>query len=91
MAGKCPFCGHRNMAAKQVEYLYRIGEQLMMVTDVPCLECEFCGEQYFEATVLKCIEADFQAIQSAGKKPMKTIQVPVEAFPSLMKAAAIGR
>ena len=83
MAGKCPFCGHRNMAAKQVEYLYRLGERFMMVTDVPCLECEFCGEQYFEAAVLKRIEADFMAIQNTGKKPMKTIQVPVEAYSNL--------
>ncbi|MBF0156365.1 MAG: type II toxin-antitoxin system MqsA family antitoxin [Magnetococcales bacterium] len=83
MAGKCPFCGHRNMAAKQVEYLYRLGEQFMMVTDVPCLECEFCGEQYFEAAVLKRIEADFLAIQHSGKKPMKTIQVPVETYSNL--------
>ncbi|MBF0176445.1 MAG: type II toxin-antitoxin system MqsA family antitoxin [Magnetococcales bacterium] len=83
MAGKCPFCGHRHMVARQVEYLYRFGERFMVVTDVPCLECEFCGERYFESTVLKRIEADFHAIQSTGKKPMRTIQVPVEAYSSL--------
>jgi len=55
----------------------------MIVTDVPCLECEFCGEQYFAATVLKRIEADFHAIQNMGKKPMNTIQVPVEAYSNL--------
>ncbi|MBF0186035.1 MAG: type II toxin-antitoxin system MqsA family antitoxin [Magnetococcales bacterium] len=83
MAGKCTFCGHQNMAAKQVEYLYRLSDRLMMVTGVPCLECEFCGEQYFDAAVLKRIEADFQAIQHTGKKPLRTIQVPVEAYSSL--------
>ncbi len=83
MDGQCPFCGHRHMAAKAVEYLYRSGERLMVVTDVPCLQCDFCGEQYFEAAVLKKIEADFHAIQSAAKKPLKTIQVPVEAFANL--------
>ncbi|MBF0098335.1 MAG: type II toxin-antitoxin system MqsA family antitoxin [Magnetococcales bacterium] len=83
MAEKCPFCGHQNMAAKQVEYLYRLGERFMMVTDVPCLECEFCGEQYFDAAVLKRIEADFQAIQHTGKQPLRTIRVPVEAYSSL--------
>ncbi|MBF0295905.1 MAG: type II toxin-antitoxin system MqsA family antitoxin [Magnetococcales bacterium] len=83
MTGKCPFCGHRNMADKQVEYLYRSGERFLVVTDVPCLECEFCGEQYFEAVVLKKIERDFVAIQNTGKKPMKTIMVPVEAYAGL--------
>ncbi|MEO5328964.1 MAG: type II toxin-antitoxin system MqsA family antitoxin [Magnetococcus sp. THC-1_WYH] len=83
MTGKCPFCGHRNMVDKQVEYLYRSGERFLVVTDVPCLECEFCGEQYFEAVVLKKIERDFVAIQNTGKKPMKTIMVPVEAFAGL--------
>lgn len=83
MTGKCPFCGHRDMVAKQVEYLYRSGERFLVVTDVPCLECEFCGEQYFEAVVLKKIERDFLAIQNTGKKPMKTIMVPVEAYAGL--------
>ncbi|MBF0437251.1 MAG: hypothetical protein HQL77_18065 [Magnetococcales bacterium] len=55
----------------------------MMVTDVPCLECEFCREQYFEADVLKRIEADFQAIQNTSKKPMRTMQIPVEAYANL--------
>ena len=68
------------MVARRVEYLYRTGEQLMMVTDVPCLACAFCGEQYFAAAILKRIEADFQAIQNAAKRPTKIIQVPVEAF-----------
>ncbi|MEO5369294.1 MAG: YgiT-type zinc finger protein [Magnetococcus sp. DMHC-1] len=71
------------MADKQVEYLYRSGERFLVVTDVPCLECEFCGERYFEAVVLKKIERDFLAIQNTGKKPMKTILVPVEAYADL--------
>ncbi len=83
MQAKCPFCGHMNMVAKNVQYLYRSGERLMLVNDVPCLQCEFCGEQYFEAAVLRRIEADYQAIQNASKQPAKTIQVPVEAFADL--------
>ena len=61
MTKQSPVCGHQNMAEQNVEYLYRVGEQLMVVTDVPCLECEFCGEQYFKSVVLKRIEVDFQA------------------------------
>ena len=80
MDRQCPFCGNRNMAAKRVEYLYRDGGRFMVVNDVPCLECEFCGERYFEAAVLKTIERDFFAIRSSDKKPLRTIQVPVEEF-----------
>ncbi|OSM01600.1 type II toxin-antitoxin system MqsA family antitoxin [Magnetofaba australis] len=83
MSDPCPFCGHQQMDSKQVEYIHRSGEQLMVVTEVPCLECEFCGERYFEAKVLKRIEADFEAIQSGARKPVKTIQAPVEAYSSL--------
>ncbi|MBF0159857.1 MAG: YgiT-type zinc finger protein [Magnetococcales bacterium] len=43
MTGKCPFCGHRNMVSRQVEYLYRSDEGFLVVTGVPCLECEFVG------------------------------------------------
>ena len=80
MTEQCLFCSHRNMADKHVEYFYRSGERFLVVTDVPCLECEFCGEHYFEAAVLKKIERDFVAIQNTDKKPMKTITVPVDAF-----------
>ena len=68
------------MTGKKVEYLYRNGEQLMVVMGVPCLQCEFCGEQYFEVAVLKKIERDYYAIQNTAKKPLKTITVPVEVF-----------
>ncbi len=78
------------MVAKQVEYFYRSGEQFMVVIDVPCLECEFCGEQYFAAAVLKRIEADFQAIQNSGKKPSRTIQVPVELFSEIAEMGHPG-
>ena len=88
MAGQCPFCGHRNMTAKQVEYLYRSGERFMMVTDVPCLECEFCGEQYFAAAILKRIETDFHAMQNSGKRPTRIIQVPVEVFSEIAEMGA---
>jgi len=55
----------------------------MIVNDVPCLECEFCGEEYFEADVLKIIESDFQAIEANSKKPQRLIEVPVEDFASI--------
>ncbi|MBF0614286.1 MAG: YgiT-type zinc finger protein [Magnetococcales bacterium] len=52
------------MADKQVEYLYQSGERLLVVTDVPCLECAFCGERYFEAVVLKRLDFTVKEHQS---------------------------
>jgi len=50
----------------------------MIVNDVPCLECDYCGEEYFEAAVLKKIEDDFQDIEVAPKQPQQVIEVAVE-------------
>ncbi len=49
----CNFCGNKNFREKQTQYIYRHNEQLLIVEDVPCEECEYCGEQYFKAKVLK--------------------------------------
>lgn len=65
---------------KKVQYIYRHDDKYLIVNDVPCEECEYCGEQYFKAQSLKKIEADFNKIYISGKKPKKKIQVPVEEF-----------
>lgn len=52
----------------------------MVVNNVPCLECEYCGEQYFKANIVEAIEKDFKAIQGRKKKARKTLKVPMEEF-----------
>jgi len=76
----CSFCGNRNFKNKQVQYIYRQGQDYLIVNNVPCEECEYCGEQYFEARSLKMIEADFNEIHRLGRKPSRRISVPVEEF-----------
>ncbi len=76
----CNFCGNKNFRMKKVQYIYRHDDKYLIVNDVPCEECEYCGEQYFKAQSLKKIEADFNKIYISGKKPKKKIQVPVEEF-----------
>ena len=76
----CSFCGNKNFREKTVQYIYRHDEQLLMVNNVPCEECEYCGEQYFKGVDLEKIEADFRAIYSSGKKVKKEVAVPVEEF-----------
>lgn len=79
----CNFCGNTNFKIKQVQYIYRHNNQFLIVNDVPCEECEYCGEQYFEASVLKRIEKDFMDIYLNGKKSKQLIEVPVEEFAEL--------
>ncbi|MBI5789027.1 MAG: YgiT-type zinc finger protein [Candidatus Schekmanbacteria bacterium] len=76
----CNFCGHKIFRKKQVQYIYKHNERFLMVNDVPCEECEYCGEQYFQAEVLKKIEQDFQDIYFSGKKAKKEVKVPIEEF-----------
>lgn len=76
----CNFCGNKNFNKKLVQYIYKHDEKFLVVNNVPCEECEYCGEQYFEARVLKKIEKDFQDIHFAGKKAQREVKVPVEEF-----------
>jgi len=52
----CNFCGNKNFRIKKVQYIYRHDGKFLIVNDVPCEECEYCGEQYFKSDVLKKIE-----------------------------------
>ncbi len=80
MNPKCNFCGNKNIRNKRVQYLYKHDGKFLLVNNVPCEECEYCGEQYFEAKVLKKIEKDFKEIYDLGKKAKMEVQVPVEEF-----------
>jgi len=79
----CNFCGNKNFKLKKVQYIYRHDGKFLIVNDVPCVECEYCGEQYFKADVLKKIENDFMEIHAIGRKPKQLIQIPIEEFTEL--------
>ncbi len=76
----CNFCGNKIFRETHVQYIYKHGDQFLVVNKVPCEECEYCGEQYFKAEVLKKIEKDFRDIYSSGRRAKKEIKVPVEEF-----------
>ncbi len=80
---KCNFCGNKNFQEKRVQYLYRHDDRLLVMNNVPCEECDFCGEQYFKADVLKKIEKQFADIYQARVKATREIVVPVEEFVEL--------
>ena len=76
----CNFCGNKNFRERHVQYIYKHNDQFLVVNNVPCEECEYCGEQYFKAEALKKIEEDFNAIYQSGKKAKKEVKVPVEEY-----------
>lgn len=80
MAEKCAFCGNKNLSAKTTRYLHQQNEAMLIVEDVPCLECNFCGEQYFDIAVLKRIETDHREIAEHRREPKRYMRVAVEAF-----------
>ncbi|HOO51961.1 MAG TPA: YgiT-type zinc finger protein [Alphaproteobacteria bacterium] len=83
MIEKCAFCGNMHITPSKTRYIYHHGDQMLVVNDVPCFECDYCGEEYFEAAVLKKMEGDFQKIERENKKPQQIIKVPVEDFSAI--------
>ena len=80
MRKACNFCGNKNFRNEVVQYIYRHDGRFMIVENVPCEQCEYCGEQYFKADVLKKIEADFDAVYSHRRKATREVLVPMEQF-----------
>ena len=83
MNEKCHFCGNKNFKNNKVQYIYKLNDNFLIMDDVPCEQCEFCGEQYFEEKVLRQIEDEFNRIYVHGKKPEKELWVPIEHFTEL--------
>jgi len=78
----CTFCGNSNIKETVTDYTYKDNHNYMIINNVPCYKCEYCGENYFESKILKQIEKEYIAIQN-GKKPIQEISVPVEDFRQL--------
>jgi len=41
MSGQCVFCGHKRLNNKSTRYIYQKDQQMLVVKNVPCLECTF--------------------------------------------------
>lgn len=80
MKTSCSFCGNKNIKESKTQYIYKHDERFLVVNNVPCEVCEFCGEKYFKAEVLRKIEKEFNDIHSARKKAKREVVMPVEEF-----------
>jgi YgiT-type zinc finger domain-containing protein len=83
MTEQCVFCGHKHLSNKTTRYIYQKDQQMLVVDNVPCMECTFCGEQYFDAIVLQKIENDYSAIVHQQRQPQRVMNVAVEDFTAL--------
>lgn len=59
----CHFCGNKNFKTNSVQYTYKRDNKFIIINNLPCEQCEFCGEQYFAADVLKKAQFQRQARQ----------------------------
>ncbi|KOR28664.1 hypothetical protein TI03_04205 [Achromatium sp. WMS1] len=80
----CHFCGNKNFKFIKTQYTYQKNAKFLIIDDVPCKQCEYCGEQYFEANVLKKIENEFEVIHYHRKKTTKQIIVPIEPYSEII-------
>jgi YgiT-type zinc finger domain-containing protein len=87
MSKVCHFCGSKNFKNNKVQYIYKHSDRFLIVKDVPCLQCEYCGEQYFRGDVLEKIEKEFHEIYSLRKEVKKEFSVPVEHYTELQPAS----
>ncbi len=86
MKSSCVFCGHKHLQPSHTQYMYRHDDKFLMVNDVPCLQCAYCGEQYFAGHVLRNIEKKFIEIHFQGHKASQEVHIPVEHFLDLQQA-----
>lgn len=84
MKETCSFCGNEDSKSKKVDYIYRKNGKMMVVSEVPCRECTYCGERYYAAEVLLRIESDFEAIQDGSRRVERHMTIPVEDFSQLV-------
>ncbi|MBM2813327.1 MAG: hypothetical protein HW421_89 [Ignavibacteria bacterium] len=80
MNKSCIFCGNKNLTEKKVQYIYKHNTEYIIVNDVPCLECDFCGEQYFNGDTMEKIEKLYHDISNNKRNIQRKIEVPIEDY-----------
>jgi YgiT-type zinc finger domain-containing protein len=68
----CLVC-HHEMIERRIALDLRVGEELLVVEEVPATVCEHCGEQVFTPEVTRQV----QAAVKARKRAIRTMVVPV--------------
>lgn len=69
---KCLVC-RWEMVDRKVTVDLRIGDELLIVEEVPATVCDRCGERVFTPEVTRRL----QTLAKQRKKPLRTVVVPV--------------
>lgn len=69
---KCLVCRHE-MVKKKITVDLRVGDELLVVEQVPATVCEHCGERVFAPAVARKL----QALGRRRSKAPRTLNVPV--------------
>lgn len=80
MNSNCPFCGNINFHKTTIEYFYKRQHNYMIIKDVPCIKCEFCGEAYLEGPIVEKIERAFDDIVHNRRHSVQSVEIPVEEY-----------
>ena len=72
----CEVCGKKGAKVRRVARTYGKGQNILVIENVPVVNCPHCGESYLEATTLLEIER----IKLHRKSFAQERQVPVANF-----------
>lgn len=53
---KCFHCGKDELRADTTQYFCKLNGHYIIIENVPCEKCDFCGETYFNVSVMEKIE-----------------------------------
>ena len=70
---KCDICGKEGARQRFVSRSYGKGESLLVIEDVPTIQCPNCGEGYMTAQTLQVIERIKKLRQTAAPKRLVSV------------------
>ncbi len=53
---ECFFCKHGSVVQTRTTYMVDLKDCIVIVKNVPCMECSECGEKYFTDEVMQKLE-----------------------------------
>ena len=68
----CAFCGG-TLKESKTEYIEKQDNYIVVITNIPCEECQQCGETYFSGDVVEKIEAILAEIQRISSELTVTV------------------
>ena len=68
----CVFCTG-TLKQDTTEYIEKMDNHVILITDVPCDKCTQCGEAFFSTSVVKVIEIILDGIQRISSEISLTV------------------